>query len=559
MTVAALLRPRGLAARNVARRHPRRIVGLVLAIAALWGACFAMSVRMIHYFQTIGDFGPALTQRLLILIFAVFLGILALSATIVALQTFYLAADVALLLTAPVGFRRLHHARFVETLVASSWMVLIFALPVFLAYGQVYEAGPLYYAALVGVLGSFVVIPTALGVLVATALVLVFPARGARDTLAVGVGILVAATVMVVRMLDPERLAHESGLMGFAGFLAGFGATGSPYWPTTWAAEALVPLLGARDGNPGFNLALLASTAAMLVAVSAATVERVYLRAWSKAQAGRVRAGEAERPLGRWLARLTAPLPRLARLLVVKDLTVFIRDASQWSQLLLLGALVAIYVYNFQALPIDGDGFLAQGMRDMATVLNLGLGAFVTTAVAVRFVFPMVSLEGRSWWVLRAAPVSLERIWRTKFWMGFAPLAVFAVCLVVLTNRMLSVPTVPATIIAGLLIALVAAIVAMGLAFGAIHPKLDTGNAAQIATGFGAMMYMAAALGLTFVVVALAAWPIGRLLRVERYALPVSPMELCGIVVCVTLAVATTVVATAVARRRAIVALARLG
>ena len=559
MTVAALLRPRGLAARNVARRHPRRIAVLTLAIAALWIACFAISIRMIRYFHTIGDFGPALTDRLLILIFGVFLGILVLSATIAALQTFYLASDVALLLAAPVGFRRLHHARFIETLVASSWMVVIFGLPVFLAYGWVYGARPLYYAGLVAVLGSFVVIPTALGVLAATALVLVFPARGARDTLAVSVGFLLAAAITMGRMLQPERLAHESGLMGFAGFLAGFGSRGSPYWPTTWAAETLVPLLGARDGEPGFNLALLTSTAAMLIAVSATVVERVYLKAWSKAQVGRVRAGETERPLGRWLAWLAAPLPRLARLLVVKDLTVFIRDASQWSQLLLLGAVVAIYVFNFRALPIDGDGALAQGMRDMATVLNLGLGAFVTIAVAVRFVFPMVSIEGRSWWILRTAPVSLQRIWRTKFWMGFAPLSVFAVCLVVLTNHMLSVPAVPAAIIAALLVALVAAIVAMGLAFGAVHPKLDTGNAAQIATGFGAMIYMAAALGLTFVVVALAAWPFARLLHAGRYALPLSATEASAVVACVTLAVAAIVVATVVARRHAIGALARLG
>jgi ABC-2 type transport system permease protein len=297
----------------------------------------------------------------------------------------------------------------------------------------------------------------------------------------------------------------------------------------------------------------------MLVAVSATIVERVYLKAWSKAQVGRVRAGETERPLGRWLARVAAPLPRLARLLVVKDLTVFIRDASQWSQILLLGAVVAIYVYNFRALPIDGDSPLAQGMRDMATVLNLGLGAFVTTAVSVRFVFPMVSLEGRSWWVLRTAPVSLERIWRTKFWMGFAPLSVFAVCLVVLTNRILAVPPVPAAIIAALLVALVAAIVAMGLAFGAVHPKLDTGNAAQIATGFGAMIYMAAALGLTFVVMALAAWPIGRLLHVERDAVAVSATETSAMVACLTLAVAATVAAMSLARRRGIAALARLG
>ena len=559
MSVATLLQPRRLAAMNVLRRHPRRTVGITLGIVALWVVCLGTATHVLHYFHAMGDFGPALTQRLLILVFGVFLGILVLSSTITALQTFYLASDVSLLLATPVGFRRLHHARFIETLVSSSSMLLIFGLPVFLAYGWVYEARPLYYAALLGVLVSFVVIPTAVGVLVATALVLVFPARGARDTLVVGIGLLVAIAVMIVRMLDPERLAHPSGLLGFAGFLASFESTGSPYWPTTWAAQALTPLLGAREGTPGFNLALLASTAAMLVAVSATIVERVYLTAWSKAQVGRVRAGETERPLGRWLSRLATPLPPLPRLLVVKDVTVFIRDASQWSQLLLLAAVVAIYVYNFRALPIDGDSFLADRMRSMAIVLNLGLGAFVTTAVAVRFVFPMVSLEGRSWWILRTAPVPLARIWQTKFWMGFVPLCLFATGLVVLTNRILSVPTLAATIIAGLLVGLVAAIVAMGLAFGAMYPKLDTGNAAQIATGFGAMVYMAAALGLTFVVVAVSAWPIGCLLWTDRYDLVPTATETAGIVVGVTLAAASSVAATLVARRRGIALLERLG
>jgi ABC-2 type transport system permease protein len=549
VTVATLLQPRWLAARNMARRHPRRTIGLTAAIAVLWVACLAVATHVVRYFETIGDFGPALTQRLLVLVFGVFFGILLLSATITALQTFFLASDVSLLLATPTGFRRLHHARFIETLVASSWMLVIFGLPVFLAYGWAYDAGPLYYLVLVAVLGCFVVIPTGIGVLVATGLVLVFPARGARDTLAVGAGLLLAGVVILVRMLDPERLAHPSGLVGFAGFLATFESTGSPYWPTTWAARTLVPLLGSQPGAPWFNLALLASTAAMLAAV----------RAWSKVQVGRVRAGETERPLGRWLGRLATPLPRLARLLVVKDVTVFIRDASQWSQLLLLAAVVAIYVYNFRALPIDGDSFLAERMRSIAIVLNLGLGAFVTTAVAVRFIFPMVSLEGRSWWILRTAPVPLHRIWQTKFWMGFLPLAAFATGLVVLTNRILSVPALPAVIIAALLVGLVAAIVAMGLAFGAIHPKLDTGNAAQIATGFGAMVYMAAALALTFVVMAFSAWPIGCLLWTDRYGLRPSAIETAGIVVGVTLAAAATAVATAAARHRGIAALGRLG
>ncbi|TMA69219.1 MAG: hypothetical protein E6J68_02005, partial [Deltaproteobacteria bacterium] len=102
------------------------------------------------------------------------------------------------------------------------------------------------------VLLAFLVIPAAVGVLITTGLVLVFPARGTRDALMVGVGLAVAALVVAIRFLRPERLADPSALVGFASFLGAFGATGSPYLPTTWAAETLLPLLGARPGEPLF-------------------------------------------------------------------------------------------------------------------------------------------------------------------------------------------------------------------------------------------------------------------------------------------------------------------
>ena len=395
-------------------------------------------------------------------------------------------------------------------------MVLLVGLPVLLAYGVVYHAGPLFFAAAVAVLLVFLVIPAALGVLVTTALVLVFPARRTRDALLVGVGLGVAALVVAVRLLRPERLADPSGLAGFTGFLAGFGATGSPYLPTTWAAETLLPLLGARPGEPLFSFGMLASTAAMLFQTSAGVVERVFLTAWSRAQTGRVRAGAGERPLSRWLAVLVRPLPRVPGCLFAKDVTVFLRDASQWSQLLLVSALVGIYLYNFSALPLGDATPLAIAMRDLATILNLGLGAFMTTAVAVRFIFPMVSLEGRAWWILRTAPVPLLQVWWSKFWLGWLPLVVFAELLVAATNGLLRVPLPVTVVFLVTLVPLMAAVVSLGLAFGAVYPRLDTQNAAQIATGFGAILYMLACLGLIALVVALEAWPVSRLLAEAR-------------------------------------------
>ncbi len=556
--MTGLLRPRLLAARNDLGRGPVRAALVTGLVGVLWGGLFSAFVRVLTYFQTLGDFGPLLTQRLLVLLFLCFFGILVVSNVVAALTTFYLAADVNLLLAAPISFRRLHRARFVETAVSSSWMVLLFGLPAFAAYGVVYDAGPAYFAALVPVLAAFLAIPAALGVLVTTGLVMVFPARGTRDAFLVGSGILVGGAVLAVRLLDPERLAHESGLVGFAGFLAGFGGTGSPWLPTTWAAETLIPLLGARDGEPLFHGAMLASTGWMLYVVSATLVERVYLTAWSRAQVGRVHAAGPERPLTRWLARLAAPLPRVPRLLFVKDAAVFLRDASQWSQLLLLFAVVAIYLYNFTALPVNDGSALAIAMRDLAAVLNLGLGAFVTTAVAVRFVFPMPSLEGRAWWILRTAPVGLARVWWGKFWLGYVPLAAFAGALIAATNHQLGVPAPLTALFLTTLVPLVAALVSLGLAFGATYPVLDTRNAAQIATGFGAVAYMVSALGLIAAVVALEAWPLSRLLWRLRTSTPLGAADVAIVATGIAAALGVCAAAFEIARRRGLRALAAL-
>src|SRR6185503_10277336 len=153
------------------------------------------------------------------------------------------------------------------------------------------------------------------------------------------------------------------------------------------------------------------------------------------------------------------------------------------------------------ALPLGDGSALALAMRDLAAILNLGLGTFVTTTIAVRFVYPMVSLEGRAWWILRAAPVSLARLWWGKFWIGYVPLLVFAEALVASTNTLLGVPHVITAAFLATLVPLLAAIVSLGLAFGAAYPRLDTQNAAQIATGFGAILYMLACFALIALVV----------------------------------------------------------
>jgi ABC-2 type transport system permease protein len=546
-----------MATRNALRHRPLRAVVLALLTAAFWIGSFLLFAQTLRFFQTITALGPVLTQRLLIMLFVSFFAILLISNVVTALTTFYLSADVRFLLVAPVTRRRLHLARFIETLVASSWMVLLFGFPVFLAYGAVFSAGPLYYVAVLATLVPFLTIPAALGVMVTTLLVLVFPARRMRDILVVGSVALIAGGYLTLRLARPERLASPAEFAGFAAFLAAFEAPASPYLPTTWAAEVLLPLLGTRAGEPLFYLALLASTAAVLAIASSALVERVFLTAWSRAQEGREGPGR-ERRLARWLERAARPLPHTTGLLFVKDATIFFRDASQWSQLLLLLALVVVYVYNFSALPIDDGSPLAGTLREIVAFANLGLAAFVTASVAVRFVFPAISLEGRSWWALRTAPIPLASIWWGKFWIAFLPLAFLGEALIVITGRLLGVAPGLTMVFMATLLLVVAAIVSLGLAFGAAYPRLDTQNAAQIATGFGGLIYMVTCLGLIFAVIALEAWPVSRLFWARFAAQPIGGGESAAIAMSFGAVTALTVAAWAVARRSALKNLAHL-
>src|SRR5437764_11600623 len=89
--------------------------------------------------------------------------------------------------------------------------------------------------------------------------------------------------------------------------------------------------------------------------------------------------------------RLLWPFGIVRRELVLKELRIFFRDTTQWSQLILLGVLVLVYVFNVKFLPLRGDG-MTFFLQNVVPFLNLILAGFVLASVAARFIFPGVSL-----------------------------------------------------------------------------------------------------------------------------------------------------------------------
>ena len=188
-----------------------------------------------------------------------------------------------------------------------------------------------------------------------------------------------------------------------------------------------------------------------------------------------------------------------------KDALTFIRDTAQWTQLILLGALIVIYLLNFKYLQTIGDGGIIGPVG--LYFCNLGLSGFVITAICVRFVFPSVSLEGRAFWLIRSAPTTTASFLRSKWWALLPGIWLVGQTLTFLSNVMIGTGSLLIFLAMILQTCVTIGIVGVGIGLGAIYPRFNSSNAAQIATGFGGFVYMVSGVMLCLVSVLLSIYP----------------------------------------------------
>jgi len=475
---------------------------------AFWAGIFLLFYKVLKYFAGFELFGPVLARKLLSMVFVTFFFLLIFSNMVTALSTFFLSEDMTLWASSPLSFTRIYAVKYLETLVSSSWMILLFALPVFAAYALVFRAGAAYFLRLAGVMVPFLMIPAALGTAATMILVLVFPARRMKDILLV-MGIVAFVILFVLfRMLRPEQLVDPDAAEGLMGYLVTLRAPSSVFLPSHWASEALAPFLfPGASGDGACFLWLLVSSAAASVVLGSWVSEGTLFRAWSRAQeSGRIRLARLG-TLERVLWGLPVPVSTPWRALMIKEIKSFFRDTTQWSQLLLLLALVIVYVYNFSVLPLERYPLPTFYLQHVVAFVNLALAAFVLSAVAVRFVYPSVSLEGRAFWILQTAPFSVRSLLWSKFLLGVVPLLVLSEVLVGITNHFLEVSRFMMAYSAAVVFFLTAGITAMGVGFGAAYPRFTVENPAKISTGFGGMVYMMVCVLYIGAVVGLSAHP----------------------------------------------------
>ena len=510
--LSLLLSPRALGARNTLTgaggKQWKRPAAVFCIGVVFWALLFVLSCRVLAYFQSVEVIGDLLARHLLSTVLLTLFSLLVFSHVVTALSNLYLSSDLEVCHASPATPVEIFLSRALYTILDSSWMVAVFALPVIMAYACVYRPEPGFYGTLLYMAPATAMTAGGLGILLAMVLVSIFPARRTRDIVMLLSIVMIVLLYLLFRFIQPEKLVDPEAFFSIMQYMNALRAADSPYLPTHWLAENLWSYLvpsGAEERL--FNGALAWSTALALAVINVWVAERVYFEGFSKAQEAKRRRGG--RVLLDLLVRLIRkPFKEDLASIAEKDARVFFRDNTQWSQLLLLGALVTVYLYNFSVLPLERSPLPLGFLRDNLAFLNVGLAGFVIAAISVRFIFPAVSSEGGAFWILRSSPLTIKRFLWGKFALSVPPMLLLGELLVIMTNYLLRVSSFMMVLSAATMFMVVFGIVGLGIGFGALYPKFNHQNIAQVSTGFGGVIFMMSSILYLVLIIVLEAGPV---------------------------------------------------
>ena len=481
--------------------------GLIGILGSLFFiANYAFFYRMIRYLDELPfKVGEELIFQLLNVIFLTLFVMVLFSAIIASLSIYYISADLDFLHSQPISKDSIVRVRFVQTLINASWVVLIFAFPIFLAYGYYFNVSLGYYFYLLASLPPFVVIPTLLGVVGIMILMRVFPTDKAYQILSFMGLFFLAWMIIFFRFLSPEKFfdkkVSDEAIIAFVESLKmpEFG-----FHPSSWMTIGVSSWSSQQTSTALWQLGYLYGAALVLVGIFWWISRKIYFPSWrsyqevKSAPRDKIRKAGTQKPF--WLRVL--PFSVEQKGLLQKDLIVFSRDPSYWSQLFILAALVAVYIFNIVNLPLENVV-----LKNVVSVLNVGLIGFVLSALASRFVFSTTSLEGKKMWAVYTSPLKMGNFLIAKFLMYFPPLLFIGEFLVIVSNILLQVDAyVMRVSIVGVLFITIG-VVGMAVGMGAMYPKFDYENVSEISSGTGSILFVISSLIYVGLVLILGARP----------------------------------------------------
>ena len=486
--------------RIFATRNKLFLLSIFICAALLYACIYFGMARFLGYVSKapiIGDafgaiIGGLIISKLLEMLFMTLFFMLLFSGVISALSILFLDTELQPLMVSPQPVSRIFMSRLLMLTFDSSWMAVIFFIPVFLAFAKTLNSFSLAYICFPIALLFFVLIPNIIGAGSSLLIAAFFPIRQMKKIFQFLAIIMLTGLIFFIRSLEAEKLLNPSHFKSVSGYLISLDLPLVRYSPATWMHQTTLNLFYGRFNEALSNFWPILITVLVGLAILWVLAKYFYHYSWQ-------RSCEAmdNQIIGlEWLRKiLIKPFEFFApdvNVIASKEVTIFLRDPAVFSQIFMMMAIIVIYAYNLAILPIkDVPTMFTQGLNNALIYLNGPFIGFIVASIGMRFVYPSVSMEGRAFWAVKSSPVSPKRVIMIKVLFYLVPMILLGMILCTVTNAIFTVSTPILRWLSYFNVLLITTVItSLAIGVGSVNADFNADSPLKIAGSYGGFIYM---------------------------------------------------------------------
>lgn len=451
-------------------------------------ATYLFTLSTMQYLLEEVRIGTFLLHRFIFVVLFIFFMAVNVGNIVVSYSTMFRAKEVGFLLTKPVSFTKLFAIKFLDNFFYSSSTLLLIITAVIFGYTE-YFGLPWYFipVSVLFIIFPFMFIAGSLGAIILLIILRLSARFGVKQVIST-IGLIYGSTIISFYYFSsPVNLVNKV-FEYFPNINAYFGFLEHPFikfLPNYWISEALYWISSGKVSASGWFIYLLIVTATVIFIFSLYLAKRWYYKTWlvslDLAEDLSIKNNGKKRLFGFENKSNLAPHDEA---LLKREFILFFREPSQWTHLVVMLFLITIFISSIGSIDAMILNAYNVYLKTLVYLVVYLFNIFLIASLSLRFVFPLVSLEGESIWKIRSAPLNHKKIIGTRLLIYFSIIFLIGQVLNFVTNYQFSIHlTVISQFNTGLVTVL---LVTLNFGMGAVFVNYKERNPIRIASSQGA-------------------------------------------------------------------------
>lgn len=386
--------------------------------------CFLMTQSTIEYLLVNVRIGTFLLHRFVLVVLFIFFIAINVGNMVVSFSTLYKSKEVYHLITKPVSFTKIFLIKFLDNFFYSSTTLLLIISAVVLGYGNYFNYAIWVYPFVFFLLIlPFMFTAGSAGAIVLLAILKLSSRWGIKKVLGIigsvyGIGIITFYFVsnpikLVERVFDYyPHIDQYFGFLenGLVKFMPNYWVAESLYWISENRIERAIPFIYA-------NLI----TSIFIFSITLWLAKKWYYQTWLTSLKITAELKSRSRKQNKVFGfERTSWVKGFDESILKREFWLFFREPSQWLHMLVMIFLITIFVSSISGIDIIILKAYNQYLKTIVYLIVTLFNVFLVASLSLRFVFPLISLEGEALWKIRSAPIDFSQLLSKRLLIYFS-------------------------------------------------------------------------------------------------------------------------------------------